>query len=121
MPKLELYDESVFLVLKKTARYLDDVEEVEFGEIQVFIGDGFLVHVRHGEASPLRLVRKDAEHHPELLRCGPSAVLHAITDHVVDSYEPVIAGLGERRPRSRDGGVLGGRSQPRRAHLLPQA
>ena len=53
MPKLELYDESVFLVLK-TARYLDDAEEVEFGEIQVFIGDGFLVHVRHGEASPLR-------------------------------------------------------------------
>ena len=92
MPKLELYDESVFLVLK-TARYLDEVEEVEFGEIQVFIGDGFLVHVRHGEASPLRLVRKDAEHHPELLGCGPSAVLHAITDHVVDSYEPVIAGL----------------------------
>ena len=92
MPKLELYDESVFLVLK-TARYIDEVEEVEFGEIQVFIGDGFLVHVRHGEASPLRLVRKDAEHHPELLGCGPSAVLHAITDHVVDSYEPVIAGL----------------------------
>ena len=56
---------SGFLVLK-TARYLDDVEEVEFGEIQVFIGDGFLVHVRHGEASPLHLVRKDAENHPNV-------------------------------------------------------
>lgn len=92
MPKLERYDESVFVVLK-TARYLDETEDVEFGEIQVFIGDGFLVHVRHGEASPLSTVRHTVEHHPELLRCGPSAVLHAITDHVVDSYGPVIAGL----------------------------
>jgi magnesium transporter len=91
-PKLEQYDESVFMVLK-TARYLDDEERVEFGEIQIFIGEGFLVHVRHGEATPLRDVRKRVEAHPELLRCGPSAVLYAIADFVVDSYAPVIAGL----------------------------
>jgi magnesium transporter len=91
-PKLELYDESVFIVLK-TARYLDAEERVEFGEIQIFIGDGFLVHVRHGEATPLGDVRRRVETQPELLRCGPSAVLYAIADFVVDSYAPVIAGL----------------------------
>jgi magnesium transporter len=91
-PKLELFDESVFVVLK-TARYLDAEERVEFGEIQVFVGEGFLVHVRHGEATPLGDVRKRVETQPDLLRCGPSAVLYAIADFVVDSYAPVIAGL----------------------------
>jgi magnesium transporter len=91
-PKLELYDDSLFVVLK-TARYLDQEEDVDFGEIQVFIGDGFVVHVRHGEATKLVPVRASLEHRPELLRCGPSAVLHAIVDRVVDSYEPVVRGI----------------------------
>ena len=117
MPKLELYDESVFLVLKTPAT--STTWRRSSSARSRFIGDSFLVHVRHGEASPLRLVRKDAEHHPELFGCGPSAVLHAITDHVVDSYEPVIAGL-ENDVHEVETEVLGGGSQPRRAHLLPR-
>ena len=104
----------------KSARYLDDVEEVEFGEIQVFIGDGSSCTSVTARRRRCVLVRKDAEHHPELLRCGPSAVLHAITDHVVDSYEPVIAGL-ENDVHEVEMEVFSGRAQPRRAHLLPQA
>jgi len=91
-PKLELYDESVFMVMK-TARYLDVEETVEFGEILVFIGEGFLVHVRHGEASPLTPARRRIEQRPDLMACGPSAVLYAIVDQIVDSYESVVAGL----------------------------
>jgi len=91
-PKLEMYDESVFVVVK-TARYLDEEECIEFGEILVFIGEGFLVHVRHGEATPLTAVRRSIECRPDLLACGPSAVLYGILDHVVDSYESVVAGL----------------------------
>jgi len=91
-PKLEVYDDSLFLVLK-TARYLDAEETVEFGEIQVFVGDHFLVHVRHGEATALASVRRAVEGREDLLRCGPGAVLHAIVDHVVDDYGPVVAGL----------------------------
>ena len=91
-PKLELYDESVFVVVK-TARYLDADETVEFGEILLFIGDGFIVHVRHGEATPLGEVRRRLEQRRDLVACGPSAVLYAVVDHVVDSYETVIAGL----------------------------
>jgi magnesium transporter len=91
-PKLEMYDESVFMVVK-TARYLDAEETIEFGEILLFIGGGFIVHVRHGEATPLSGVRKRVDRRPDLVRCGPSAVLYAIVDEVVDSYEAVIAGL----------------------------
>jgi magnesium transporter len=91
-PKLEVYDESLFLVLK-TARYLDAEETVDFGEILVFVGESFVVHVRHGEATALSSVRRAVEGRPDLLRCGPGAVLHAIVDHVVDDYGPVIAGL----------------------------
>jgi magnesium transporter len=91
-PKLEIYGDTLFLVLK-TARYIDETEEVEFGEILVFVGEAFLITVRHGEASALGDVRRDAEGRPDLLRCGPSAVLHAIVDRVVDDYEPVLAGL----------------------------
>jgi magnesium transporter len=91
-PKLEAYDDSLFLVLK-TARYLDAEERVEFGEILVFVGESFIVHVRHGEATALTPVRRAVEARPELLRCGPGAILHAVVDHVVDDYGPVIAGL----------------------------
>jgi magnesium transporter len=91
-PKLEVYDDSLFLVLK-TARYLDAEERVEFGEILFFVGQNFIVHVRHGEATALTPVRKAIEARPDLLRCGPGAVLHAIVDHVVDNYGPVIAGV----------------------------
>ncbi len=91
-PKLELYDNCVFVVLK-TARYVDETEDVELGEIQLFVGNGFIVHVRHGEASPLADVRRRVEHRPDLLAVGPGAVAHAIVDKVVDDYAPVMAGL----------------------------
>jgi magnesium transporter len=91
-PKLEMYDKSLFIVLK-TARYLDETEVVQFGEIQIFVGDGFVVHVRHGEASPLAEARRRVEERPDLLKFGPGTVAYAIVDKVVDDYAPVIAGI----------------------------
>ena len=91
-PKIELYDDTLFTVLK-TARYHDDTETVEIGEILLFVGAGFIVTVRHGSASDLHGVRLQSEHRPDLLRCGPGAVLHQIIDKVVDDYEPVLAGI----------------------------
>jgi magnesium transporter len=93
-PKLELYDDTLFVVLK-TACYDDPTESVETGEILLFVGDGFLVSVRHGSASDLHGLRVEAEKRGDLLRCGPSAVLHAIVDKVVDDYEPVLRGVEE--------------------------
>ncbi len=90
-PKLEVYGDTIFLVLK-TARYVDSEEVVEFGEVLVFMGEGFIVTVRHGEAD-LHEVRERLERKPELLRCGPGAALHAILDKIVDDYVPALAGL----------------------------
>ena len=88
-PKLEIYGDSIFLVLK-TARWEND--DVLLGEILVFVGDGFILSVRHGETA-LHDVRLRLEERPDLLRCGPGAALHAIVDKVVDDYEPVIEHL----------------------------
>jgi magnesium transporter len=91
-PKIERYGETLFVVLR-AARYLDDVEEVEFSELHVFIGADFVLTVRHGEAPNLHGVRVRMEQDPALLQQGPEAVLYAILDRVVDDYAPVVAGL----------------------------
>ena len=88
-PKLEIYGDSLFLVLR-TIRYADD--QIELGEILVFVGDGFIVTVRHGE-TPLHEVRDRMEQRPDLLQHGPTAALYAIVDRVVDGYLPVIEEL----------------------------
>jgi magnesium transporter len=92
-PKIESYDQDVRLVILRTARYDDAAEEVEFGEISVFLAPAFVITVRQGVASELRGARKRLEQRPELLAEGTSAVLWAILDHVVDGYAPVVAGL----------------------------
>jgi magnesium transporter len=90
--KLERYGDTLFTVLRP-ARYLDDVEKVEFGELHVFVGPDFAVTIRHAESPDLARVRRRLETDPDLLNLGPQAVLYAILDEVVDQYEPVVAGL----------------------------
>jgi magnesium transporter len=90
--KLERYGDDRFLVLRP-ARYLDAEETVEFGELEIFVGDDFVIAIRHAEAPNLAEIRKRLESTPDLLARGPLAVLYAILDHIVDNYEPVIAGL----------------------------
>jgi magnesium transporter len=90
--KHERYGTTLFTVLRP-ARYLDDAEEVEFGELHVFTGRDFVVTIRHAEAPDLGIVRARLEASPELLRRGPEAILYAILDQVVDEYAPVVAGL----------------------------
>jgi magnesium transporter len=91
-PKLERYGDTLFAVLR-SARYLDDVEEVEFGEIHLFVGSNFVLTVRHSQAPDLGAVRRRMEEDPELLALGPEAVLYAILDRVVDGYAPVVGGM----------------------------
>ncbi|MEU1815996.1 magnesium and cobalt transport protein CorA [Streptomyces roseifaciens] len=91
-PKLERYGDTLFVVLR-AARYLDAPEEVDFGELHVFVGPDFVITVRHGAAPDLSAVRRRMETTPELLALGPEAVLYAILDAVVDGYAPVVAGV----------------------------
>jgi magnesium transporter len=90
-PKLERYDNTLFLVLK-TIMYVEHEsvakarEIVETGEIMIFVGPDFVVTVRHGEHGGLAGVRKRMDNAPANCALGPYAVLHAIADHVVDHY-----------------------------------
>jgi magnesium transporter len=92
-PKTELYEGDVRLVILRTARYDDEAEEIELGQISVFLAPTFVITVRQGVASELREARQRLEHRPELLQAGSSSALWAILDQVVDGYAPVVAGL----------------------------
>ncbi|MDQ1604220.1 MAG: magnesium transporter [Actinomycetota bacterium] len=93
-PKLEDYDGSLFLVLK-TVRYVEDTQQVELGDVMLFVGDAFVVTVRHGEGGGLAEVRKRLEDDRDVLDCGPSAVVYAVCDHVVDQYTKISAEVEE--------------------------
>jgi magnesium transporter len=92
-PKVESYEGPVQLVILRTARYDDVAEEVEFGEISVFLSATFVITVRQGVASELHSARNRLEQRGDLLGIGTAAVLWAILDSVVDAYAPVVAGL----------------------------
>ncbi|GGP70320.1 magnesium/cobalt transporter CorA [Streptomyces calvus] len=91
-PKLEVYDDSLFLVLKPVL-YEPRTDTVSTGEIMVFLGDSFVVTVRHGEGSPLGAVRSRLERERELLGKGPTSVVYAVADAVVDHYLDVATEL----------------------------
>jgi magnesium transporter len=91
-PKLERYDDGIFLVLK-TLWYVDEHDAVETGEINLFVGRDFVISVRHGEGTELHTARTDLEQQTVVLGHGPSAVVYAICDRVVDSYEEVARAL----------------------------
>lgn len=121
-PKIEQYGEVLFAVFK-TVTYVEHTEltatneVVNTGEIMVFTGPDFVVTVRHGRHGSLGPLREDLEAHPDLLSKGPSAVLHAIADHVddyvtvtdavQDDIDQVETGVfSPHSPRSADAGRI---------------
>jgi magnesium transporter len=97
-PKLEIYDASLFVVVKPL-RYIDATSDIETGEVMVFLGDRFVVTVRRGEAGPLAAVRKLIEADPTRLSIGPVAVLHGVMDAVVDNYDLIDREIQEDMER----------------------
>ncbi len=92
-PKLERYPGNhVFMVLK-TLWYVDERDAVETGEIAVFLGDNFVVTVRHGSGAELAMTRMSLERQAGLLGHGPFAVLYSVCDHIVDDYRHVVEEL----------------------------
>jgi magnesium transporter len=111
-PKLELYDQgaTAFVVLR-TARYLEESEEVDFGEVSVFIGRQYVLAIRQGAASELHDARARLEHRPDLLAEGPTSALWAIADKIVDDYAPVVQCL-ERDIEEMEATVFNGEVVP---------
>lgn len=86
-PKIEIYGDSLFVVLR-TARLVRG--EVEYGETHIFAGKGYVISVRHGASSSYAEVRSRLERMPQLLQLGEQAAMHAIIDFVADNFFPVI-------------------------------
>ena len=99
-PKLEHYDDALFMVLK-TAMYVDDDElmsgndMVNTGEVMVFVGEHYVITVRHGAHSGLAGLRRRLEEQRDLLRLGPAAVLYAVADLVIDTFVDVADAVTE--------------------------
>ncbi|MCG5219149.1 magnesium and cobalt transport protein CorA [Streptosporangium sp. KLBMP 9127] len=88
-PKIENYDGTLFVVLK-TLHYEEETSDIEVGEIMLFLGEGFVISVRHGRATPLTAVRKRIEADRDLLNAGPAGVLYAVCDQIVDTYSVIV-------------------------------
>ena len=94
-PKLELYEESLFVVLR-TAQLLPGGVGLEFGETHVFVGERYIVSVRHGSIKSHVGLRARCEAMPQLLTKGPGFVLYALMDFIVDQYLPIVQALEEQ-------------------------
>jgi len=93
-PKVEEFEDSVFVVLK-TVRYDEPTQQIELGDVMLFLGDSFVVTVRHGPARALTDVRRRLEMNRTLLDCGPYSVLYAVCDAVVDDYSEISFAVEE--------------------------
>jgi magnesium transporter len=91
-PKLEKYGDVVFLVLKALC-YIKESDTVKSGQVALFMGPDYVVTVRQGARFELESVRHHLEEHPDVLKQGPAAVVHAVCDRVVDIYEQVVSDL----------------------------
>jgi magnesium transporter len=89
-PKLEIYGQSLFVVLR-TAQLQGS--RIQFGETHIFVGRGHVVTVRHGPSLSYADVRARCEGAPAMLRKGESFVLYSLMDFVVDNYFPIIDAL----------------------------
>lgn len=85
--KIELYGDSLFLVLQ-TAQVVKG--HIEFGETHVFVGPRYLLTVRHGSSLPYSPARERCERNPELMKIGASYALYAVLDAIVDNYFPIV-------------------------------
>jgi magnesium transporter len=99
-PKIERYDDMLFLAMR-TLAYVESDERaeggdvVETGSVMVFVAEHAVITVRHGRHASMSGLRRRLEASPDLLRLGPSSVLHAVTDKVVDDYLAVVDAVNE--------------------------
>ncbi len=117
-PKLDEHGDHFFGVVK-TAWYEETKEEVHFGQIHAFLGPGYVITVRRGEAADLKPARTHLEEdHPDLFDAGPAAVVWAILDQVADDYEPVVGGIDDDIEEVEQAVFEGGTESTERIYFL---
>ena len=91
-PKIEQYGDALFIVAR-TAQL--DGDSIAFGETHLFVGEGYIVSVRHGASTSYKSVRERCESCPRALARGEDYILYAILDFIVDNYSPVLETIQE--------------------------
>ncbi len=94
--KLEMFGDDLFMVISTVAyvdheKWTDTSEVVATGQVMIFLGDHFVITVRRGEHAQLSSLRRSLEADPDRLARGPSEVLYAIADKIIDDYLQVVA------------------------------
>ena len=92
LPKLDIYGDQLFVVARP-AHLVDG--QICYGETSVFVGDTFIISVRHGSERAHSGLRQQLESSPGLLQHGVDYVLHAILDFIVDGYLPIVEAIEE--------------------------
>jgi len=87
-PKTEEHDHYLFAVLK----HMHDAGDLEFDDIDLFLGPDFLISVHHADSPAFDSVRARAQQeHIERL----DKVFYIIVDQIVDAYQPVLDKLAD--------------------------
>jgi magnesium transporter len=87
-PKVEEYGDTLFAVVHTVE--LSPTDELRIGEVNIFVGNNFVLSVRNRSGQNLLAVRERSEREPQLLIHGPAFVFYALLDAVVDRYFPII-------------------------------
>jgi magnesium transporter len=103
-PKIEEYGDSLFAVLHpvEMVKAADGTEELQIGEVDIFVGSNYVLSVRHRSQIGFAAVRARTEREPEFLRHGAGFVFYALIDSVVDRYFPVLDDLETRLEAAED-------------------
>lgn len=91
-PKIEEYESSLFVALHTLT--IDEDGELDSGEIDISVGESYVLSVLHGTADEFAEVRSRCEKEPELLRRGAVFVMYALVDAAVDRYSPIVESIG---------------------------
>jgi magnesium transporter len=118
-PKVEGFD-NFHVVIFKTARRDAETNRVSFGELDILVGPGYVITVRHGDAEEPSRARARVEEHPELLKTGPASVVWALLDVVVDDYGPVVEGIEAEVEEIEQAVFADGRDLTERVYLAKQ-
>jgi magnesium transporter len=118
-PKIEEYGNSLFAVLHpaEMVKGEDGADELNIGEIDIFVGPNYVLTVRHRTQIGFAAVRARTEREPELLSHGAGFVFYTLLDNVVDRYFPVLDQL-ETRLESAEEQLFGSAATRRKIEEL---
>ena len=92
LPKIEDFGDYVHIIIHGVLESDRDAKDVplELAELDVIIGRNFVITFAGERGCGVAPVREEVRRNARLLKRGPAWVAHAIMDHLVDEYIPVI-------------------------------